>query len=44
MEIVIASLPLFEEDGVDVSFEMIDRDERLVGSEGQCLGVADSDE
>jgi hypothetical protein len=43
-QIAIASLPLLEEHCVNVSFEMIDGDERLVGSEGQGFCVADSDQ
>src|SRR5215469_10500025 len=40
----IAFLALFEQDGMDVSFEMIDRDQRLLEREGQSFGVTDTDE
>ena len=35
---------LFEQHGMNVSFEVIDCDQGLVEGEGQCLGVSDSDQ
>ncbi len=37
-----AALPVFQEYGVDVAFEVIDGDEWLVQRKGQGLGVGDS--
>ena len=39
---MIAFLPLFQEHSVDVAFQMIHRDQRLVQRKGQRLGIADS--
>ena len=44
LHFVVSLLPLFEQHGVDVAFEMIDRDQRLVEREGQSLGIADADQ
>ena len=44
LQVAVAVLPFFQQYGVDVAFEMVDGDERLVGSEGEGLGVAESDE
>ena len=41
---MIALLPLFEQHGVDVSFQVIDGDERLIQRKRQCLGVADANQ
>ena len=41
-QLVIASLPLFQQHGVDVSFEMIDGDERLGSGERQRFGKAET--
>ncbi len=35
---------VFQQDGVDVAFEVVDGDERLAEGPGQGLGVADADE
>src|SRR5581483_9973678 len=43
-EIVISLLALLEKNGVDVTFKVIDGDERLVESKGKSLGVADADQ
>src|SRR5580693_2165635 len=37
-QLAVAFLPLFQQDGVDVAFEMIYRDQRFVQCERQCLG------
>ena len=37
-------LPFFEQDGMDVSFEVIDGDQRFIERESQRLGVSDSDQ
>ena len=42
LQFVVPLLPLFEQHGMDVAFEMIDRDQRLVEREGQRLGIADA--
>ena len=39
---MIALLALFEQNRVDVAFEMVDRKQRLVEGEGQSLGIADA--
>ena len=44
LQFVIALLPLLEQHGVDVAFEVVDGDQRLVEGEGQRLGVADADQ
>ena len=41
-QFVIASLPLFQQHGVDVSFEMIDGDERLGSRKRQRFGKAET--
>ena len=42
--IVISLLTFLEQDGMNVTFEMVHRDQRLVESEGQRLGIADADQ
>ena len=42
LQIVVSFLPLFEQHGMDVAFEMVDGDQRLVEGEGQSLGIADA--
>lgn len=42
LQLVIALLPLFEQNRMDVAFEMVDGNQRLVESEGQSLGIADA--
>ena len=42
LQLVIALLPLFQQNRMDVAFEMIDRNQRLVEGEGQSLGIADA--
>src|SRR5262249_45450386 len=44
LHFVISLLPLLEQHGMDVAFEMIDRDQRLFEGEGKGLGVADANE
>ena len=44
IQLLIPLLTLLQQHGVDVTFEMINGDERLVEGEGQGLGVANSDE
>ena len=39
---MITLLPLFEQNRMDVAFEMVDRNQRLIEREGQSLGIADS--
>ncbi len=39
-----AALARLHQDGVDVAFEVVDRDQRLVEAEGEGLGVGDADE
>ena len=43
-QIAISLLPLFEQNGMNVAFEMIDGNQRFFQRERQRLGVADSDE
>ena len=40
---MISVSTLLEQDGVNVAFEVVHRDERLVESKRQRLGVADAD-
>ncbi len=42
LQLVIALLPLFQQNRMDVAFEMIDGNQRLVEGEGQSLGIADA--
>ena len=42
LQLVIALLPLFQQNRMDVTFEMVDGNQRLVEGEGQSLGVADA--
>ena len=44
LQIAIAVLALFEQHSVNVSFEMVDGDERLVSGESEGLGVAQADQ
>ena len=44
VDAVIALLALLEQYGVNMSLEMIDRNQRLVESEPQRLGITDSDQ
>ena len=44
VDVVIALLTLLEQHGVNMSLEMIDRNQRLVESEPQRLGITDSDQ
>ena len=44
IHLAIIFLPFLEQHGMNVSFEMIDRDQGLVESEGQSLSVSDSDQ
>ena len=44
LQIGIFSLALLEQHGVDVAFEMVDRDERLAEREGQRFSEADANE
>ena len=44
LQLVVALLPFFQQHGVNVAFEMVDGDQRLVEGEGQSFGVADADE
>src|ERR1700690_671798 len=43
-QLLVSLLPFFQQDGVNVAFQVIHRDERLVEREGQSLGVADPDQ
>ena len=38
---MISLLPLFEQDGVDVAFQMVDRDQRLIQGKGESFCVTD---
>ena len=40
---MVAFLPLFQQDRVDVAFEMVDRNQWLIEGEGQRFGIADAD-
>ena len=44
LQLVIALLPLFQQNRMDVAFEMVDRNQRLVERERQSLGIADADQ
>ena len=44
LQLAVAVLPLFQQHGVNVSFEMIDGDERLVERISERLGVAQADQ
>src|SRR5439155_946501 len=39
-QLAISALPLFQQHGMDVPFQVIHRDQRLLQREGQSLGVA----
>src|SRR5712671_1821896 len=39
-----AALACFHKDGVDVAFEVVDGDQRLVEAEGEGFGVGDADQ
>jgi len=43
-DVLVGELGLFEQDGVDVAFEVVHGDERLVEGVGERFGVADADE
>ncbi len=42
-QFTVALLPFLEQHGMNMTFEMIHCDQRLVQSEGQRLGIADAD-
>ena len=42
-QFTVAFLPFLEQHGMNMTFEMIHGDQRLVQSEGQRLGIADAD-
>ena len=42
LQFVIALLPLFQQNRMDMAFKMVDRNQRLVEGEGQRLGIADA--
>jgi len=42
LQLDISFLAFLEQYGMNVPFQMVDRDQRLVGSEGQRLGIAES--
>ena len=44
LQLVIALLALFEQHGVNVAFEMVDRDQRFIERESQSFGVTDAHE
>src|SRR5262249_16735508 len=44
IQFVVSLLPLFEQHGMDVTFEVVDRDQRLIESKRQGLGIADTNE
>ena len=44
IHLAIIFLPFLEQHGMNVSFEMIHGDQRLVEGEGQRLGISDSDQ
>jgi len=43
-QFVISLATLFQQDSMNVAFEVVDRDERLVESKRERLGIADADE
>jgi hypothetical protein len=44
LQLVIALLTLFQQNRMNVAFEMIDRNQRLIEGEGQSLGIADANQ
>ena len=42
LQFVIALLALLEQHGMNVAFEMVDRNQRLIEGEGQRLCIADA--
>ena len=43
-QVAVSLLALFEQDGMNVTFEMINRNQRLFQRERQRFGVADADQ
>ena len=43
VDFIVSLLPLFEQHGMNVSFQMVHGDQRLVERERQRFGVADAD-
>ena len=44
LQFVVALLALLQQHGVNVAFEVVDGDQRLVEGEGESFGVADADQ
>ena len=44
LQLTIALLPLLQQHGMNVAFQMVDRNQRLIERKGQRLGVADPDQ
>ena len=44
LQFVVAFLPLLQQNRMDVTFEVVDGNQRLVESEGQRFGIADADQ
>src|SRR5271155_402737 len=44
LQLVIALLPLLQQNRMNVAFEMVDRNQRLLEGKGQSLGIADANQ